>query len=927
MTPVPAGADMLGRADEFSALIAAAGRAARRGGALVVEGEAGIGKTTLLSAVADWARNNGFTVLSCAGVQSQTKVGYAALHELIHPILDHVEALPAHQKDALLAALGLAEPASPDPLHIGVAVLGLIEEAAAQRPLLLIVDDAQWLDGSSLHALTFLGRRVSSSPALLLCAARPDLDGEPALLLSLSRFPLGPVDDATSRALFDHAADGVDGRHPLSDAVRTRLLAEAGGNPLAIAELVKAVATSGRQDVDSGPLPTTRRIERVFLEQLDAVPEPSRHLLALISAGDGISLAELIDAAHRVGLSESHLDPLDQADLITVVEGNLRVRHPLIRSVAYGAAPLSRRAAFHRALAEAAVDPMRAAWQRAAAAFGPDESIAAELEAIAQHAQRRGANSEAAAAWRRAAALSPSPDRRVRRLVNAIEPACRAGLTMDAIDILDEVEPLATDLGDLFELAFARFTLGVTAGVAAPSVTTLLELADRLGAEWAEQPTDDQHRQLRLLGAAAAQCRMHGLDAADRHAVAERLHRLEHLGEPTVDVALATIADTKYARQFRADAERLHTRVDGDTTGLMSMGLAAESVSDLAIAQSCWTSAVRIARAQGAPALECEALRGSARAQIISGALNEATISAQSAFRIATDCNLPISAGAAAALLARAHAWRGESRAAQHALTSARQYLPIDTPMLWLDELAWAAGLLALTNHDHQESFTELSQMTRDRGERRWAIADLTEAAVADHRADMVVDLVDEVAAEAATLGSAHLVMLVHRSRALLAGTSRDAEHHFSAALDTDGAAGQAPLEYARTQLAYGAWLRRRRRIIDARAQLSPALGVFVSRGARPWAQRTRAELRAAGVQIPGQVTPAAELDAALTPQELQIARLAASGLSNRQIADQIYLSHRTVAAHLYKIFPKLGISSRNQLRGALAADATEPTI
>lgn len=921
MTLVWVPADMIGRDNELAALTAIAAGIKEQGRALVVEGEAGIGKTTLLAAVCQWARDNGFTVLSCAGVQCQTNVGYAAVHELIHPILNHAEALPAHQKSALFTALGLAEHESgmPDPLQIGVAILGLIEEAAVHRPLLLTVDDAQWLDESSLHILTFIGRRVANSTVMLLCGARPRLDGEPARLLSLSRFPLGPVDEPTSHKLLTAAVDTVAGRPQLNEPARSRVLAEAGGNPLAIAELAKAIMTGRGPAVNSAatPLPTTRRIERIFLEQLDTVPESSRQLLALISASDGMPLVELVGAMHRVGLSESQLDPLERAGLVTVADGNLQVRHPLIRSVAYHAAPLSQRSAFHRALAEVAVDPMRAAWQRSAAAYGPDEAVAAELETAARRAQSRGANSEATAAWRRAAALSPAPERRIRRLVSAIDPAYRAGLTAEAIAIIDEVEPLVTGLDDSFELAFARFTLAVTAGVAAPSVADLVTLADRLGDDDAPRHRDNQ---IRLLAAAAAQCRMHGLPETDRHLVAERLHPLEQLGDPAIDIALTTIADTKYARHFRCEATRLHAAVDGDTAGLMSMGLAAESVSDLATAQDCWTSAIRVARVVGAPALECEAMRGSARAKVVAGGLHEATISAEAALRIATDCNLPVSAGAAAALLARMHVWRGETLSAQLALASARQHLPSDTPLMWLDELAWASGLLALITHNYQEAFTELSQMTRDCGARRWAIADLTEAAVASHHTAMVGDIVDEIAAEAATLGSAHVTMLVQRSRALLAGADRDAEHHFNAGLHDAEGAQQAPLEYARTQLAYGEWLRRQRRIVDARLQLSSALKVFVARGAQPWAQRTRGELRAAGVHLPGQVTTMQHLEATLTPQELQIARLAGSGLSNRQIADQIYLSHRTVAAHLYKLFPKLGIASRNQLRDALCA-------
>ncbi|BBX35653.1 transcriptional regulator [Mycolicibacterium mageritense DSM 44476 = CIP 104973] len=902
---------LIGRTDEFSSLTSAASHVTQAGRALVIEGEPGIGKTTMLATVAQWAGDNGFTVLSCAGVQCQTKVGYAGVHELVHPLLGYAEALPTHQRRALLAAFGMEEHEQPNPLLIGVAMLGLIEEAAAHKPLMLIVDDAQWLDGSSLHVLTFVGRRLANSPVMLLCATRPGLDGEPARLVSLSRVPLGPVDEVTSRAILAEAVTGMGERAP-NDLIQRRILTEAAGNPLAIAELAKAVVNSGEQSAfaASAPLPTTRRIERVFLEQLDSLPDPSRAMLALISAGDEASLVELIDAAHRVGLSENALDPLERGGLITVDDGQIRVRHPLIRSVAYRAVGLAQRSAFHRALADASTDPMRAAWQRSAAAYGPDETIAAELELAADSALRRGANDEAAAALRRAAALSPSSDSRVRRLVGAIMPAYRAGLSVEAIDILGDAEPLATDPIDLFELAFARFTMGVTTGVAAPRVSDLVALADRLGA------SGEREYQTRMLAAAAAQCRMHGLCERDRYVVAEALHSLEHRGDPSIEIALATVEDTKYARHFRSESERLRAQVTGDVTALMSMGLAAESVSDLDIAQACWSEAIGVAHAEGAPTLECEALRGSARAQIVAGHLQEATVSAQGALRIATDANLSISTGAAAALLARAHVWRGEVRAAEQTLATARQHLPTDTPLLWLDELAWASGLLALTVHDYQQAFVDLSKMTRDRGARRWAIADLTEAAVGSRHAGMIGEVIDEIAAEATTLGSDHVAMLVHRSRGLLASDDADAEHHFGSALQYADAAEQSPLEYARTQLCYGEWLRRQRRIVDARAQLSSALRVFESRGAQPYARRARGELRAAGVQLPGVTVEDRVTE--LTPQELQIAQLAAAGLSNQQIADRIYVSHRTVGAHLYKIFPKLGITSRNQLRDVL---------
>ncbi|KUI22282.1 AAA family ATPase [Mycobacterium sp. GA-2829] len=908
---------MIGRDIELDAIIAAATGVADRGCALVVEGEPGIGKTTLLTTVTAWAKRQGFTVLSCAGVQSQAAVGYAGLHELAHPILSCVDALPVHQRTALLAALGLAEAAMPNPLLIGVATLGLIEEAAAARPVLLVIDDAQWLDDSSLHVLTFVGRRIANSPVMMLCATRPRIDGETLQLASLPHLQLDALDIATSRVLMKEALSGVDG-HGLSELTQRRVLTEAAGNPLAIAELTKALLAGGEEQAAPSPtpLPTTRRIERAFLEQLDGVPEPSRRMLGLIAAGGDTAMAELADAARRVGLSDADLDPLERSGLIKVFAGSLHVRHPLVRSVAYRVTPLTQRSAFHRALAEATSDAMRAAWHRSAAVYGPDEAVAAGLETAAHAAQRRGANAEAARAWRRAAALSPSANDRIRRLVSAIEPACRAGLTAEAMDTLDEAEPLATDLRHQFDLSFARFTLAVTTAVTAPTVKELVTLADQFGSD------GDSDTRIRLLAAAAAQCRMHGLDEGDRDLLAERLHQLEHLDHPAVEVALATIEDTKYARQFRCRAALLQDALRDDLTALMSMGLAAESASDLATAQSCWDGSVRVARQTGAPAIECEALRGSARSQIIAGQLTEAAVSAHNAFRIATDANLGLSMGAAAALLARIQALQGDTRSAQQSLTTAQQHLPSDTPLLWIDDLAWASGLLALTTHDNERAFTELSQMHRDRSSRRWAIADLTEAAVSSGHTRVMCHLINEIDTEASALGSPHVVMLVHRSRALIAGVDQHAEHHFRAALDVEEAEVQAPLEYARTQLAYGEWLRRQRRIIDARTQLAAALRVFEHRGAQPWAQRTRGELRAAGVQVPGAASVNDIFATKLSPQELQIGRLAAAGLTNRQIADQIYISHRTVAAHLYKIFPKLGITRRAQLRDALDINA-----
>lgn len=911
---------MIGRTSEYGEIVELTSAVTRHGRALVIEGDAGIGKTTLLDAVGKSFAGNGFTVLACAGVQCQRSVGYAAVHELVHPILEHAETLPIQQRSALLATFGLAEHATPDPLLIGVAMLGLIEEAASHRPLLLLVDDAQWLDGSSLHVLTFVGRRLMNSPVMMLCAARPRLDGEPARLVSLTRFPLGPVDEATARILMSNAVRETAGERRLTELTQRRILADAGGNPLAIAELTKAVVTSGGDDpvTLTTPLPTTRRIERVYLEQLDSIGEESRQWLALISAAADAPMTEVITAAQQLGLAERHLDPLEQIGLVSVSQGKFEIRHPLLRSVAYRAATLSQRSCLHRALAESTDDPIRAAWQRSSATYGPDEAVAVEMENAAWRAHRQGAHSEATAAFRRAAVLSADADQRVSRLVRAIEPARRAGLTVEVNDIVDEAEPLAHDLDaldHLANLALARFRLGMTAGAGAPSVASLVTLADRLADDGT---VTSQRAQIQILGAAAAQCRLEGLTVNECRQVVQRLNAVGHLGDPAVDIALAIVDDLAYANRFRKLAPAALARIAGDPEALISMGLAAASVSDLPTSRLCWEGALRAARDARSAVMECEALRGLAHAQILSGQIHEATVNAQRSLRIAIAANMTVSAGSAATLLARAQVWRGDIRMAQQSLSEARHYLAPDSRLIWLDDLAWASGLLALSVHSNEDALTELSKMTRHHNARRCAVADLAEAAVASRHTEAVTDTVETIAAEASTLGAAHLAMLAHRSRALLAGPNRTAEEHFHAALAEPDAAGETPLEFARTQMCFGEWLRRRRRIVEARAQLGEALRTFESLGARPWAQRTRTELRAAGVQLPGQVRAPEDVAAELTPQELEIARLAASGMSNRQIADRIYLSHRTVAAHLYKVFPKLGITSRHQLRDAL---------
>ncbi|MGR6973648.1 helix-turn-helix transcriptional regulator [Streptomyces cynarae] len=899
---------IFGRSAELAVVTDALASISSGGAALVIEGEAGIGKSTLLAAAADRATADGYRLLGCSGLQSQAEVGFAGIHELIHPLLGQAAELPRRQHSALMTAFGLEDGPAPDRLLVSLAVLGLLEEAAMQRRLLLVVDDVQWLDQSSLDVLSFVARRLTNAPLMLLCAERAGLGGWAARLEGVPRLALGPLRLADAQQLLAHTLRQLP--HEVDAYLQQRVLEQANGNPLAVIELSAALGErgSGTLAFSGEPLPTSQRVERAFLAQLEALPDRSRLLLLLIAAAHG-SVAEIHVAARSVGLSlADDLAPLERASLVVVGGGQIHVRHSLIRSTVYSAAPLSARAIVHRALADATTDSARAAWHRAEAAFGPDERVAADLERAAERTRARGAGAESAAALRRAAVLSPDVKERVRRLAAAADIARGAGLTAEAISILREAEPLAEEHSSAQPLAITRFVLNVTAAIPGQSADELVALAGKY-------PHGDV-MQRELLWAAAIECRMHGLADRPRQAIVAAIRSLDDTrDDPLIDVAKALVDDVGDGLRLQ---ERLPALIDqlGDSPLLaMSLAFAAEAVSHRSSALRCWTHVQNQSRRRSSSADECESLRGTAHLLIQQGSIQAAVITAQNALRMAEDMNLPMTAASAAAFLARALAWQGQAQRARQALDRARQLLAVDSRILWNDDAHWAAGLAALCAGNHTEALYHLLRMSLHRTSRRWAIADLAEAGAECDRPDLVRPLLADVEGQARRLGTRLDNLLVDRAHALLARTDDEAEEYFRAALDGNEGI-DAELELARTHLLYGEWLRRRRRIVDARAHLITALTAFDAAGAAPFTERAAAELRAAGVAAPAaaKVGPAATL----TSQELQIAQLAASGLTNREIADRIYVSHRTVAAHLYKVFPKLGITSRNQLQAAL---------
>jgi len=921
---------LFGRADELAALTrllddvaavtadgAAEDEAAERGAAVLVEGEAGIGKTTLLAAVERHARRAGFRVLTCTGIQGANSVGFDGLHELLHPLLPFASALPPRQRTALLTALAVEDGPSPDRLLVSTATLGLLEEAASHRPVFVRAEDLQWLDRSTTEVLDFVGRRLTHTPVVVIAAIRTGHAPDAVPPCSFTRFELGPLADDAAEALLDaHAGT-------LSNSVRRRVLTEAGGNPLALHELPVTWTTGGPATIASR-LPTTRRLEQAFLEQVAAVPSGSRSFLLLAAAADDAGLQDVMAAARTMDLGVDDLEPLEELGLLRTDLVSLRFRHPLLRSAVIGNASAAARSAAHRALASVVTDGMRAAWHRASATFERDESIAADLETAADRAAQRGARPEAVRAYERAATLSQGVTGRARRLGRAAETARAAGMTAEAIELLEQVDSLAADPETVTETAVTQTVLSLTTGAAGRPRIELRRIRPVLaGPEHAD-------RLVRVLWAAALNARGRNLPRSEWQDIEAALLATRS-ASPLKSVALAVLAPLGSAQHLRTELAHLVPQLTEQPLAMASLAIAAESQQDLETALTCWELAYERAHQLGAVADETQALRGRATVLMLRGRVRDGLADAEYAVRIARDVQLPLIAGMAYATLARGHALLGDDEAALAALREGSEFAHGGRLALASADARWAAGLVALGQRRHRDAQIEFTHMTVHATRSLWAIADRAEAAVRGGRPDSVVENLAEAEAVARTTGSAHLTALVVRSRALLAeGTD-------STGTDTDGAGGadpeslyaraieagrlaDSPVELARTQLLFGEWLRRERRVVEARLHLREALHAFDAAGTAGFAARAAAELRAAGEAPERADSTTAPTRERLTPQELQIARLAAAGMTNREIADRIYLSHRTVSTHLYKVFPKLGVTSRTELAAALAA-------
>jgi len=903
-------AGLVGRSAETGRIDAILNRLESGGDALLIVGDPGIGKSALLHHARSRAHAAGIRSLVTVGVESEAELAYAGLHQLLQPILGIRELLPDRPRRVLEAAFCIAGDLEPDPFRVALAAHQLVCEAAESGPLILIADDAHWLDQSSVGALAFIARRLELEPVAFLAAARPGYTTR--LSGGLLTIELGRLSAEAAADLLDRVAPEL---HPV---MRARVLAAAAGNPLALVELARSLPpVAGTHEQLSFPaMPLTVRLERAFTARLDELPVHTRVCLLAAALDGRASLDEVIRCAATVAgnvVPVSAVDPAVEVGLVETDAPALRFRHPLIRSALRQKATVAQTIATYAALAEVVVDPERKLWHRAMAAVGCDEDLAADLEDYAEAARRHGALTVAAPTLERAAVLTAEPRRKGKRLVRAAEVADELGLAgvvrrlLQQADSL-ELEPLETARlawlrqminGDVwFERGAAGIFVGIarqmrSGGDADMALRSLVPIAHRCW--W----TRTQNRTRGYLIDAAQ-----GMGAADDD---PRLLAVMAMAHPEVTGPLVLRRISGIEPQDLADP-----------LGAMYVGIAAEKAGDFALGTRLLGQAINRLREQGRLGMLTQALVHYAWAAIYSGDWGAAAAAAAEAARLAADTRQPQFGVTSELLSAIVEGLRGRDAHLDELLAAPEQMLVATNsgPMLAPAHIARAAS--ALGDGRHEDAFRQLWPVFDEAAPAfhrfmRWPVVlDLVEAGVHSGNSDRLTGVLPDLEEVARRAQPPILVAGLTSARPLLAD-DREAEALFAAALGQGVSAH--PFLRARTLFSFGRWLRRRRRSAEARQPLRDAVALFDALGATRWSERTRHELRATGERIGRRVPDARDR---LTAQEMQIAELAARGLTNREIGERLFLSHRTIGGHLYRIFPKLGIAGRAQLRDAL---------
>ncbi len=883
-----------------------------RSAALVVYGEAGVGKTALLRYAVESAAD--MRVVQAVGVESEMELAFAALHQLCGPLLDRLEHLPGPQRDALGTAFGLIAGPAPDRFLVGLAVLSLLSEAAEERPLVWVVDDAQWLDRASAQVLAFAARRLLAESVLILFASR-EADAD---FRGLPELALGGLRDADARELLAQVV-----RWPLDERVRDRIVAETGGNPLALLELPRGLSPAelaGGFDVP-GALPLSGRIEDSFLRRMNGLPAPTRLLLLIAAAEPTGDPALVWRAAAQLGLGIGAAGDAEAAGLVTF-GARVRFRHPLVRSAVYRAASREDRQQAHRMLAEVTdprVDPDRRAWHRAQATSDPDEDIAAELERSAGRAQARGGVAAAAAFLDRAAAMTVDPARQADRALAAAQAKYQAGAPDAAYDLLARAEAGPPDVLLHARVSLLRGQMAFASGHSADASTLLLATARQF------EPVDPRLARETYLDALAAATfvgRLAGSAGLPEIAAAARAGPAAPQPPRAADLLLDELA-LLITDGYPAGAPALRRAVSAFRRGDVAPEdeirwayVACHSAHDLWDDEGWHELSARylqLARNLGALAVLPIALAQRVGLHLHTGEFAAAgsLVEETAAITEATGSDLPAYSAMALA------GWQGRAAEATELIGVVTQHAVARDEGMGLSLAHYTSAVLHNGLGRYADALAAADQASanpHELGFATWALAELIEAAARTGDIRRAAGALERLARTTQPSGTPWALGIEARSRALIS-QGQDAELLYREAIDWLGRCRGA-VALARAHLLYGEWLRRQNRPGDARPQLRTAHQMLASSGAEAFTERARRELTATGETV-GKRTASARVE--LTAQERQIARRARDGNTNTEIGAELFLSPRTVEWHLRKVFTKLGISSRRELSGALA--------
>ena len=875
------------------------------GGVLVVHGEPGVGKTALLDYAADAGRQ--FRVVQTVGVEGEMEMPYAALQQLCSPILELAERLPTPQGDALAVAFGLRSGEPPSPFLVGLAALGLLSEASEERPLLCVVDDAQWLDRASARSLAFVARRLLAEKIAFVFAAR-ELGDAFAGLPELRVKPLGRRD---ARTLLESVLPA-----PLDGHVLDRIVLETHGNPLALLELPRGMTPmqlAGGFGLPAVPLSTS--IEESFTRRLARLPGDARRLLLLAAADPTGDPAVVWRAARELGIPEVIAETVEAEGLLELGR-RVVFRHPLVRSAVYRAAGLKERHVVHRALAGATdpqIDPDRRAWHSSQAASMPDEDVAAELERSADRAQARGGLAAGAAFLERAAALTPDPAHHAQRLLAAAGAKRDAGDLEAALGLLTSVEAgLLDELGRArVELLRGQIALEQRRGGDAGPL--LLSAAKSL------EPVDPELARETYLEALAGVMSSDVDVVGGAPAVAQAARSAPTGAAPprTIDVLLDAFA-IRLTDGFAAAAPRfaraleLLLAIDVDDEDVARQLSVSNTRNSNIVVLEMWDDEalhllaarqVQLARDAGALVHLQFALSFLARSQMLAGELTAATLMIDEARLIAEATGNAVLVNAPMILAA----WRGDEARASELIEATAEEA---AARRWTsNHYARCVLYNGLGRHDAARDAAWEAFQLDPIGYGTYLVPELVEAASRTDDRPLLQSALEWLSERTAVIRSGWASGIEARVRALLSesevadGLYRESVAHLSSC--------RVGLELARTQLLYGEWLRRERRRVDAREYLRAALDAFTSMGAEAFAGRAARELQATGERARKRTVDTLDQ---LTPQEEQVARLAARGATNREIAAQLFISPSTVEYHLRKVFRKLDVKSRTQL-------------